>query len=481
MMTDDERAEHYRALLASQVAGRRVILVNHVVAAETVTAAELIGLGAERVLVLGNIEGMGALVDPAHGEWCLYGDPPPPSADVSEQLHHASRCLAALDPAASKAVEAFDPTGEALVLPVFILDFDAVAGRPNRAARPAAWRALEDKLVVDALWDRLGVPRAPCRVVAAEVEALAAAHAALDAGRGTVWAGDARDGWHGGATKTRWVRGAGDVEATAAFFAERCDRVRVMPFLDGVPCSVHGVVFPGYVAAGRPCEMTVLRRPGQTTFRYAGAATFWDPPAADRAAMRALAKRVGAALREAVGFAGVFTIDGVMTAEGFRPTEINPRFGAALKIMAAGAGAPPMRLLDLMLRSGVALDYRPEVLEAWLVEHADAHRGGGGWTVFEFASEASGTLALRWTGDGYRVAEEGEDAHGTVAYGPSGAGTYVRFMPEAAQVEPGRSIAPRVVAAFACAAEARGWSIEALAPAPDVRGAVGSSASQKGL
>lgn len=479
-MTSDERFEHYRGLLASQVAGRRVILVDYVVAAETVTAAELVELGAERVLVLGNIEGMGPLIDPAHGEWCVYGEPPPVGADVSEQLRHAERCLARLDPKARAAVEAFDPTGEALVLPVFVLDFDAIAGRPNRAARPAAWRALEDKLVVDALWDRLGVPRAPSRAVAAEVEALRAAHAALDAGQGTVWAGDAREGFHGGATKTRWVRGAGDVEATAAFFAARCDRVRVMPFLDGLPCSIHGVVFPDYVAAGRPCEMTVLRRPGQTTFRYAGAATFWDPPAADRAAMRALAKRVGAALREAVGFGGVFTIDGVMTAEGFRPTELNPRFGAALKIMAAGEGAPPMRLLDLMLRSGVELDYRPEVLEAWLVAYADAHRGGGGWTVFEFASEESGALALRWAGDGYRVADEGEEAHGVVRYGPSGAGTYAQFLPEAGDVEAGRSIAPRVVAAFACAAEALGWSIEALAPAPDVR-ALSASATQKGL
>lgn len=476
-MSNEERAEHYRALLSSQVKGRRVILVNHVVAAETVTAAALIALGAERVLVLGNIEGMGDLIDAAHGEWCVYGEPAPPEADVSEQLRHAERCLAALDPAARAAVEAFDPAGEALVLPVFVLDFEAVAGRRNVAARPAAWRALEDKLVVDALWDRLGVPRAPSRVVAAEVEALRAAHAALDVGRGTVWAGDARDGFHGGATKTRWVRGEGDVEATAAFFAARCDRVRVMPFLDGLPCSVHGVVFSDYVAAGRPCEMVVLQRPGQTTFRYAGAATFWDPPGADRAAMRALAKQVGAALRDAVGYRGVFTIDGVMTVEGFRPTEINPRFGAALKIMTMGDGAPPMRLLDLMLKSGAALDYRPEALEGWLVEYADAHRGGGGWSVFDFASEASGALAVRWAGGAYRVADEGDEAHGMVRYGPSGAGTFARFLPDAAHVEPGRSIAPRVVAAFACVAEALGWPVEALAPAVDARGAAG----QKGL
>ena len=28
------------------------------------------------------------------------------------------------------------------------------------------------------------------------------------------------------------------------FFKSRCDRVRVMPFLEGVPCSIHGIVLP---------------------------------------------------------------------------------------------------------------------------------------------------------------------------------------------------------------------------------------------
>jgi hypothetical protein len=66
-----------------------------------------------------------------------------------------------------------------------------------------------------------------------------------------------------------------------------------MPFLEGVPCSIHGVVFPEGAATFRPVEMVTLRRPGSSRLRYAGAATFWDPPAADREVMRDLARRVG--------------------------------------------------------------------------------------------------------------------------------------------------------------------------------------------
>ena len=53
------------------------------------------------------------------------------------------------------------------------------------------------------------------------------------------------------------------------------NRVRVMPFLEGVPCSVHGIVLPDGTAALRPVELVTLRR--GTDLVYAGCATFWDP------------------------------------------------------------------------------------------------------------------------------------------------------------------------------------------------------------
>lgn len=73
----------------------------------------------------------------------------------------------------------------------------------------------------------------------------------------------------------RWVRTAEQAAEAATFFALRCDQVRVMPFLEGIPCSIHGIVLPDGVLAVRPCEMVVLRRPGEATFHYAQAATFW--------------------------------------------------------------------------------------------------------------------------------------------------------------------------------------------------------------
>ncbi|HJW36173.1 MAG TPA: hypothetical protein VJ769_06015, partial [Actinomycetes bacterium] len=68
-----------------------------------------------------------------------------------------------------------------------------IAGRRVYGPRPE-WRRLEDKVVIDALWDELGVASAPSEVVTADPAALRAAARRLDWGTGTAWAGDARQG-----------------------------------------------------------------------------------------------------------------------------------------------------------------------------------------------------------------------------------------------------------------------------------------------
>ena len=96
-----------------------------------------------------------------------------------------------------------------------------------------------------------------------------------------------------------------------------------MPFLDGVPCSIHGLVLPDGTAVFRPVEIAILRDAAGRQFVYGGLSTYWDPPPADREEMRDVARRVGEHLRAAYGYRGAFGIDGVLTADGFRPTELN--------------------------------------------------------------------------------------------------------------------------------------------------------------
>ena len=157
-------------------------------------------------------------------------------------------------------LDAWDPAGTArFIFASPWADSVDAAGRKAYAGRPPAWAALEDKVLVDGFWDAVGVRRAPSRIVATEYDALRSAATELDRGRGTVWAADARDGTHGGGMGLRWVRHGDDGRESFVSLRRMADRIRVMPFLEGIPASIHGIVFPDSVAVFRPVEMVVLR------------------------------------------------------------------------------------------------------------------------------------------------------------------------------------------------------------------------------
>src|SRR4029077_2056084 len=134
----------------------------------------------------------------------------------------------------------------------------------------------------DAFWDRAGVPRAASAVVEATPAAVAAVWSDIDLGDGVVLAVDATHGWTGGAEGTRPVRDRHGLDAALAGWDGR--RVRVGPFLEGVPCSSTGIVSPAHAAVSRPVELVVLRR--RDDFFYAGCSSIWDPPAGAREQMR---------------------------------------------------------------------------------------------------------------------------------------------------------------------------------------------------
>jgi hypothetical protein len=463
---------HYRDVARSVVAGRRILVVSGPVAGLTAFAAGLRALGAERPFVLGHGIGTGDLPAPEDAGWFALETAPGGArpADMIEGMRRYEALLRDPPAEARAAVDAWDPDRSAVAFGLILLtDPPGVGGRPLYGAREPAWRALEDKVAIDDFWDAIGVERAPSAVVAAEPRALRAAAKRLDGGDGTAWAGDAREGTHGGAVYLRRVRTRGDADAAAAFFAAHCDRVRVTPFLEGIPCSIHGIVFPDGNAVFRPVEMVTLRPRSGNRLLYAGMSTFWDPPGSDREAMRALARRTAEALRERVGYRGAFTVDGVMTREGFRPTELNARAGAGLRLLAAACPGIPLFVIALAAQAGERLDYRPERLERAVVERADRRRFGSGQTVVRRVFSESRTLRLVEEGDGFREAPEGEEADATLIRGPSDVGGFVRYAPEPGRIEAGGSLAPRVACALAFADDRFDLGLGPLEPPNDVR------------
>jgi biotin carboxylase len=441
--------------------GRPWIVAADVLAAAPGHLAALACVGVDDVFVVAGSRGTGpAPADVRTVVLDITAD------DLMAALHAFDDALGELPVDVLAAVDAFDPGNRAAVIAPLFSQRSTAAERSVWGARPASWRALEDKTVVDEVWRAAGVPQAPAVVVPADPPSLRSAASAMDAGEGTAWVADNRQGWHGGASGLRWVRTDEQAAAAAAFMAGRADHVRVMPFLDGVPCSIHGIVLPDSTRALRPCEMVVLRRPGRSELCYAGMASTWDPPADDRELLRAYARQVGDHLRAAVGYRGAFSIDGVMTADGFRPTELNPRFGAALGLLDAGVEVP-LYLLHLALVEGVVADWRGADLEHRIVTAADATREIRCHVVVE-RSVGDHTIGLRREGRGMSVTD-GRHAEVTIHGGPAAIGGFVGLSVAPGVVPIGRTAAPLVARALTWADEHLDLGLGPLEAAPDVR------------
>jgi hypothetical protein len=242
-------------------------------------ATQMLDMGAASVFAVGAHRGTGDIDERVpHVSMHVSAN------TIMESIRRSEALLVDLPPDIREQVDAWDPTHQARVLRTLFADDTPIADRPTFGARSQAWAALEDKMTVDALWDELGVPHAATRNVPCTKADLMGAAEQLVQGDGTVWAGDNTSGWHGGAAFTRWVRTEADADTTVALFAPYCKSARVMPFLEGIPCSIHGIVVDDYVIALRPCEMVMFRVPGTGRFRYGQAATFWtrQPPTANR-------------------------------------------------------------------------------------------------------------------------------------------------------------------------------------------------------
>lgn len=442
---------YYQDLLRPIIGGRKLIICGQSLAGVTRWIKSMRALGSDRCLVVANGVGTGPLPSDEDAEAIVVEIH---AEEMIEEMRQTENMLRNPPQVVIDRINAFDPERKALVLASAITLSELppeIAGRPLWARRSAASLIAEDKVTVEAFWDSIGVVRAPSAIVPVDIGALRRAHRQLDRGMGVAIAGDAREGPHGGAERLRWVTSEDELLEAEGFFRRHCDRVRVMPFLEGIPCSIHGAIIDDAVIALRPVEMVTLRHLETHRLRYCGTADFWDPPDADRELMRQTARKVGKALQERLAFRGAFTIDGVMTEDGFRPTELNPRYGAGLAPIARATPDLPLSLVFTAVLAGERLDYRPMELERLLVESADINRGGGAYTVITAAQSHTREVPLVRGPAGYRPATEGEEPTATLSVGPGAIGGFVAYDPDPKYTPIGASIAPAATAGFAFA------------------------------
>ncbi len=457
------RAELTDQLLATY-AGRPVIVGPGILAARTELVSWLREVDAT-VLVLTYAHGAGPKPHP--GECVVVDVEAPATSNVTEEMRALDHLARHLPDHAVSAIEDFDPDRRGVwVGGPFVTTDEPILGRPVVSGRPAAFQALEDKLLADSIWDAADVARAPREIVPADRDALAAATARLSGPLGCVWSGDTKQGFNGGGDYVRWVRDDRDQRLAAAWFLPRCDRVRVMPFLDGVPCSIHGLVLPDGTAALRPVEISILRDESARTFRYGGLSTFWDAPPEDREEMRAATRRVGKHLRETYDYRGAFGIDGVLTADGFRPTELNTR---------ASAGFTQVTQLDrklfALLNDALVVGEDPGVrvadIEA-LLPLIDADPGGRAVALAKDVVVGDVTEALTWDGTRFQIAPPGEETDDVLVMADTPSGLFAKVQPCSA-LAPGVRLSTVNLALYDLLRREYGVDLGDLTAAPDLR------------
>jgi hypothetical protein len=448
----------WRDPLHELVDGRKVIVVGGPTATWTGVVATLRGLGAAEVFVVAT-QGTGVGPQPPDTPSVVV-EKVDTGGDTMGQIRAALRVVSDPPPHVVAAVEAFDPDRTAVVFGDFLTDAPALCGRPLVAHRRPQWVALEDKTLLHDVLDRAGVTGARSAVV--PIVDAATEWRSFDDGAGAVLAADASEGYHGGGSLTRWV--TDDVEAAAAVreLAAHCRAVRLMPFLDGIATSVHGIVLPDGVVALRPVELVTLRQGRRLV--YSGCATFWDPPAEVREEMRDAARRVGEQLRDDVDYRGAFTLDGVATSVGFRPTELNPRFGAGLSVITRGLPDLPLTLVLDLVVAGQRLAIGAAELEAEILGDADASRTGGTWQLHVHTPERINERGAVFDGASWRWAVDGEEPDGI-----AGAGfEYARLELLADRTPVGESVGTRSAAYWRFFDEEYAAGIGPLEAPPDV-------------
>jgi hypothetical protein len=181
--------------------------------------------------------------------------------------------------------------------------------------------------------------------------------------------------------------------------------------------------------------------------------------------MRAIVRRVGAHLQAAHGYRGAFGIDGVLTADGFRPTELNTRMSAGATTVSE-VDRRFFTLLQANLVAGVDTGLTAADVEG-LVPLMDRTRTGRAVAVGE-GTKVGGdhSYPVAWDGTGFT--RSAEETGNTLAIADTPTGFFAKVDPCVA-LAPGERLARVNVALLEFVDREYDAGFGALEAAPDLR------------
>ncbi|WP_431728319.1 hypothetical protein [Verrucosispora sp. TAA-831] len=428
--------------------------------------------GARIIVICGRADDASAWRELLGSHRCLalaLDDVPPqalsrPIRGASDQLAWQHDAIAGLDGSGWLAAlaDAFDPEHSASLLLPDPLDPPRAGDRRRIGARQPAWRMFEDKTTVDALWDAASIPRAPS-IITDNPARLAELGRLVDQGSGVVCSyqpigtgptagGDGIWWWRDGTPPARMP-----TDEAGSW------RIRLMPLLEGTPIRLHGMVLGSAVIPFPPMELVTLPRPEHGTFLCAGAV----PTLSHAADLVTQTTRLGAGLRAHLGYRGGFSVDGILTASGFLPTDFNARLTSAME------AAPTGLRVQLHTVNLLAREYIEPDLSAVPQLAAETFAASTTYTLFGAATHVGRTspreTAARWRGDRLVAAPSGA-ADGRLVIAPSPRGWLLTATLAPDRLPSGSRVGPWAPEVFRLSDEVFGTNFGNLAPPFEVSG-----------
>jgi len=306
----------------------------------------------------------------------------------------------------TEIADRFDPRRRAALITPDPLDPPEAGSRRLLGRRHPVWRLCEDKGVVDTIWAWLGMTH-PRYVLVDGGQDVTVLGATVDVGDGVVCAVQrAGSAPTSGAEGMWWWHGGRAPDVATS----RHHRLKIMQLVPGIPIRLHGMVFANVAVAFPPMEIVTLPRPGSGTFLCCGAVG----AVPDDQTLRRLTDAIGAGLSARIGYRGAFSVDGIMSANGFLPTDLNTRLTSAMEAAPAHLRVQ-IHVANLIAREGCSLHDAE-----WLGELAERVFSGDSVTIYGAANRATvaSEVPVRWDGRELVAADPGT-AHGHISLEPS--------------------------------------------------------------
>ncbi len=362
----------YKKQLEKYIFDQRFILVGAAKAWMTggseLIAKNLMALGAQKVLMIVNESYLQNNI-PDFPRDCYIGIRVPSSNERDYLKQMATYFAAIRDNTVTiqQYLNKYDPDRRAKVIGPAWLKGKELLGRRVLGHRPDQWTEFEfDKIGTDQFFDSVGVPRADSLVVETKYFDFQDCWKRYDQGKGIVLVGE---GNFTGGSGLLFIKSSHSVTAVYEWLRNKSiSKIKVVSNLPGPAFCSHGFVLNDSCPTTPPYESISLEKSVEGEIEWIGSSSALVVREDERNRIHRFTEQVGNQLRQTLNYRGSFCLDGVLTPDGPKFTEINTRLGASGHMASMIWDPAPgfLQLLDIFIREFPEEEFKPAKLQEWI-------------------------------------------------------------------------------------------------------------------